>query len=247
MNQILISDKIYDTPVARKKRRLYKNIFMMSILIIAILVSYYIYGEYQRNKEEAVSKQILNQINFGNAKDTMIQDDILVVGLDYEDEETQMQNTNIQDLKLNESNKYIVYASEDGVEYSVDSILMIPSLQIKYPVLTETSVELLKISINKFWGGEPNTVGNYCVVGHNYSGSGKMFGKLSKIKMGDIVQLQDASGRTIDYSVYNKFIVEPNDVSATSQLTNGKKEITLITCANSGTQRLIVKCREVER
>lgn len=246
MNQILISDKIYDTPVARKKRRLYKNLFVISILMIVILVSYYIYGEYKRNKDESVSKQILNEISFGYASDTMIQEDVLVVGLDSENEETQMQSSNIQDLNLNESNKYAVYISENGTEYSVDSILVIPTLEIKYPVLTETSVELLKISLNKFWGGEPNTIGNYCVVGHNYNGSGKMFGKLSKIQMGDIVQLQDVSGRILEYEVYNKFIVEPDDVSATSQLTNGKKEVTLITCANSGTQRLVVKCREVE-
>lgn len=247
MNQILMSDKIYDTPVARKKRRLYKNIFTMSILIIAILVSYYIYGEYQRNKNESVSKEILNEISFGYASDTMIQEDVLVVGLDSEAEDAQIQSGDIQDLNLNESNKYTVYVSENGTEYCVDSILSIPSLGIKYPVLTETSVELLKISLNKFWGGEPNTVGNYCVVGHNYSGSGKMFGKLSKMQMGEVVQLQDASGRTLEYKVYNKFIVNPDDVSATSQLTNGKKELTLITCANSGTQRLVVKCREVEK
>lgn len=246
MNQILMSDKIYDTPVARKKKKLYKFLFIISILIIIILVSYYFYGEYQRNKGEAVSKQILNDISFGYASDTMIQDDVLVVGLDSESEETQVQSADIQDLNLNESNKYTVYISEDGTEYSVDSILTIPTLGIKYPVLTKTSVELLKISLNKFWGGEPNAIGNYCVVGHNYSGSGKMFGKLSKIQMGDVVQLQDSSGRTLEYKVYNKFIVNPDDVSATSQLTNGKKELTLITCANSGTQRLVVKCREVE-
>ena len=177
----------------------------------------------------------------------MVQEDVLVIGLDVEEEDVQMQTGNIQQVQLTESNKYAVYITENGIQYSVDSILKIPTLDIIYPVLTETSEELLKVSITKFWGGEPNTVGNYCVAGHNYSGSGKMFGKLSRIKMGDIVELQDASGRIVQYAVYNKFIVEPDDVSATSQLTNGKREITLITCANSGTQRLIVKCREVEK
>lgn len=244
MNQILITDKIYDTPVTRKKRRLYKNIFIFSIIVIVLLVSYYIYGEYQRNKNEAVSKDILKDISFGYASDTMTQEDILVVGLDSEIEE--IQTNNIQQVDLTESNKYTVYVTQNGIQYSVDSILTIPSINIVYPVLTETSEELLKISITKFWGGDPNTIGNYCIAGHNYR-NGKMFGNLHKLQMGDIVQLQDASGRIIEYAVYNKFIVEPSDVSATSQLTNHKKELTLITCANSGTQRLIVKCREVEK
>src|SRR5574344_1503944 len=111
MNQILMSDRIYDTPAARKKRRLYKNIFVFSILVIAILISYYIYGEYQRSKGESVSKEILNEISFGYASDTTVQDDSLIIGLDSEVEDTQVQSSNIQDMNLNESNKYTVYVS----------------------------------------------------------------------------------------------------------------------------------------
>lgn len=58
--------------------------------------------------------------------------------------------------------------------------------------------------------------------------------------------MKDNNGRTIEYQVYDKYIVEPTDTRCTSQLTNGRKELTLITCANYGTQRLVVKCREVK-
>ena len=71
-----------------------------------------------------------------------------------------------------------------------------------------------------------------------------MFGKLSELENGDIVELQDTTGRVLEYEVYNKYVVEPTDTSCTSQLTNGRKELTLITCTNYGTQRLVVKCRE---
>ena len=104
---------------------------------------------------------------------------------------------------------------------------------------------MLKISINKYWGPSPNEVGNYCVVGHNYKNK-KMFGRLNEIVNGDIVELTDMAGNTIRYSVYDKYIVEPTDVSCTSQLTNGRKEVTLITCTNYGQQRLVVKAREVK-
>ena len=49
----------------------------------------------------------------------------------------------------------------------------------------------------------------------------------------------------IKYAVYNKYVVNPEDVACTSQLTNGNKEVTLITCTNYGKQRLVVKAREV--
>ena len=47
------------------------------------------------------------------------------------------------------------------------------------------------------------------------------------------------------YKVYDKYTVVPEDVSCTSQLTNGRKEITLITCTNDNKLRYIIKAREI--
>ena len=71
-----------------------------------------------------------------------------------------------------------------------------------------------------------------------------MFGKLSEASNGDEILLKDLSGNTVTYIVYNKYVVEPTGVSCTSQLTNGAREITLITCTNQGKKRLVVKARE---
>ena len=46
--------------------------------------------------------------------------------------------------------------------------------------------------------------------------------------------------------IYDKYVVGPTDLDCTSQLTNGMKEITLITCTNDSTKRVIVKAREVQ-
>ena len=51
--------------------------------------------------------------------------------------------------------------ASDGTKYYTESIIRIPSLDIEYPVLSNTSEALLKISINKLWGPAPNEVGNY--------------------------------------------------------------------------------------
>lgn len=40
------------------------------------------------------------------------------------------------------------------------------------------------------------------------------------------------------------YVVEPENVSSTSQKTNGKREITLITCTDDSVNRVIVKARE---
>lgn len=232
MNQILVSEKLYVTPELKRKKKIYQFAFLISIICVCLLSSYYIYAEYDRTKSEEVSQEILAEID----NTTINQDDgILRVALEAD---TQEQNVEIQET---ESNKYV---TQSGATYTTEAVLNIPSLGINYPVLSDTSEELLKISLNKFWGPSPNTVGNYCIVGHNYKNK-KMFGKLADIKNGDIVELTDNSGKTIKYAVYNKYVVNPEDVACTSQLTNGNKEVSLITCTNYGKQRLVVKAREV--
>ena len=170
---------------------------------------------------------------------TVADEDVLVVALNERAEEIPVEPQVLAQFNT-------IYKAPSGKEYKVDAIVNIPSLSINYPVLSETTYELLKISLTKFWGGEPNSVGNYCIVGHNYDGKDIFFGKLNKIQNGDIVTLQDKTGKIISYKVYNKFIVDPQDVACTSQLTNGRKEMTLITCSESGRTRLVVKCRAEE-
>lgn len=249
MNQILVTEKIYLTPELKRKNKIYKLRFFVSIFLMCLLFSYYIYAEYDRNKSEEVSQQILSELNtqnkfVNNTEDNTVKNivnDVLIVSLDKQasdEEENKIAQNAVQTTGT------VVYASDDGTDYTTEAVLKIPSLDIDYPVLSETSEELLKISLNKYWGPKPNEIGNYCIVGHNYK-NGKMFGKLSQMQIGDTAILTDMRNKSITYEAYDKYDVSPTDVACTSQLTGGKKEITLITCTNYGTRRLVIKCREV--
>ncbi|MEE0768882.1 MAG: sortase [Clostridia bacterium] len=238
MNQILVTEKIYVTPELKKKKKIYKIEFFLSIILICLFSSYYIHAAYDRDKSEEVSQIILTEIKDNNIKEYCDNDPIIIILDDN------LSNNKQKEEKL-EKEIYI-----DNVIYPIESIIKIPKIGINYPVISKTSEELLKISVNKFHGPNPNEVGNYCIVGHNYLND-KMFSRLDELKNGDIVELKDLSGKIIEYRVYDKYIVNPTDTSCTSQRTkDGKKlgfrEITLITCANYGTQRLIVKCREIK-
>ena len=105
-------------------------------------------------------------------------------------------------------------------------------------------MENLKIAPTKLAGGEPNEVGNFCIIGHNMRNN-KQFSNLKKLKKDDIIEILNTDGTKIQYSVYNTYTVNENDLSCTSQNTNGKKEVTLITCTNNKKKRLVIKCREV--
>lgn len=259
MNQILVTEKLYITPELRRKKKLYQFNFFLSVFLACVLFSYYIYAEYDRTKNEEVSKEILAGINLTDeTDDTTIQmkDNILIVRLDEDPKNRKDIDLNklareAQDHMKNRQKPQEIYTTPSGAEYVTDAIINIPSLEINYPVLSHlsepyTTDELLKLSLTKFWGKNgPNEVGNYVIVGHNYRNK-KMFGRLSEIKVGDEVEITDLTGRIVKYSVYDRYVVSPEDTSCTSQNTGGKKEITLITCTNYGTQRLIVKAKEVK-
>ncbi len=249
MNQILITEKIYVTPELKRKKKMYKFEFFISIFIICLLFSYYIYAEYDRTKGEKVSQEILANLDlqvideekFADAG-VKLENDVLVIYLDNKSKEEISLNSLIGEIE--EDVQPEEHTTENGTTYYVDSVVNIPSLDISYPVLSDTSDELLKISLNKFWGPNPNEIGNYVIVGHNYKNK-TFFGKLPDIQKGAIVELTDLKGKTIQYEVYDKYIVNPTDVQCTSQLTNGKRELTLITCTSTGKQRHVIKCREV--
>lgn len=134
--------------------------------------------------------------------------------------------------------------TENYENRKIIAIITIDKIGLKSPILREETEENLKIAPVKFSGVNPNEVGNFCIAGHNY-GNDRHFGKLSALTNGDIVKIKDAKGNNLEYKVYSTKIVNENDLSCISQATDGKKEITLITCTKRSNERLAVKCVEV--
>lgn len=250
MNQILVSEKLYVTPELKKKKKMYKVDFFISIFLVCILFSYYIYAEYDKNKNEAISQEILSSVTFEDnlIDDTTIKfsDNAIVVILNRENPFEIIETEQIDDEE-DISDEVIARntsVTASGQKYYTIAIIDIPSLGVHYPILNTTTDELLKIAPCYFWGPKPNEVGNFCIVGHNYRNS-KFFSKVPTMKNGEIIEITNLKGKKIKYSVYDKYVVDPTDVACTSQRTDGAKEITIITCTNDGSQRVIVKAKEI--
>lgn len=159
------------------------------------------------------------------------------------------QNFNIEE-NINEDTKEIKeYPKEQVLEqyngYVVGAKLEIPAISLETYILKTYSVEALNISVTKFWGVDANEIGNYCVAGHNFQNK-IMFYNLKNLKIGDILFISDNEIGKIKYEIYDIYKVLPKDVSCLSQETNGKREVTLITCTNDSKKRIIVKARESE-
>ena len=134
--------------------------------------------------------------------------------------------------------------------YKVIGIVKIPKINIEYPILEignidpESAKQPMKLSIIKYWGEKVNDYGNLSIAGHNNK-DGTMFGKTKKLQKGDIVELIDLKGQTIQYSIYDIFVTDPNDVSILLPKDELVREVTLITCTNGNKQRLILKAKEI--
>lgn len=245
MNQILVTEKLYITPEIKRKKKVYKFEFLISLVIVCVLSSYYIYAEYNKNRDEAVSQDILSQANIVGEDQTTKPTDKLVVMLD--NDVNTLGTDDDAMASLDEETKSVLseeFITADGQVYKPIATIRIPKINIYYPILSETSEELLKKAPTKFWGCDPNEVGNFCIAGHNYRNK-KFFSKVPTLENGDIIEITDTKGRTVKYTVYNKYNVTEEDMSPTSPLTNGRKDITLITCTDDSKERVIVKATEV--
>ena len=151
-------------------------------------------------------------------------------------------NFNITTLYSNNAN-YIADKTNNTNEPFVIGLLRIDKINLMYPILSNTSDELLTISPCRFYGPMPNEIGNLCIAGHNYENQ-KHFGKLTSLEIGDIIQIYDLNSNNINYFIYKIQEVPANDTSCTSQNTNNMREVTLVTCNTIKGTRIIVKAKE---
>lgn len=124
--------------------------------------------------------------------------------------------------------------------YPVIAKLEIEKINLDTLVLKEHNKQTLATSVTKFFGANPNEMGNFCIAGHNYI-TKNMFHNLKKVNVGDKIKLTDLTGRSINYKVYKKSIVLPNETQCLAQKTNGRTELTLITCTTDSSKRIVIK------
>ena len=217
MNQILNTKNIDKKTLSFHKKKSgnlkeYYRLFATAIIVLLFFLVFYIIKIYNLSKINKTSQKILT----------------------------------IYDIKMlyGESDIYDVpsVVTDNGDTADVIGIIEIDNINLRLPILSKTTDELLKIAPCKFYGNNINQYGNFCIVGHNFD-NGEFFSDLKKIKIGDTICLYTLNGLSNLYIVYNKYETHENDVSCLEQNTNFK-EITLITCNNQNKKRLIIKAKE---
>ena len=162
-------------------------------------------------------------------------------------------NTTIEDTKISTKEMLLQNAKhplesevpKEWKGYDVIAKLEIPTIQLETYILKNYSEQALQVSVVKFWGTDPNEIGNFCVVGHNFQNN-NMFKNLYKLKTGDTLFISDNENGKIEYQVNDIYTVFPEQTKCLSQKTNGKIETTLITCTKDSKERIIVKASPLE-
>ena len=119
----------------------------------------------------------------------------------------------------------------------------IPAINLKYPVLEEASKSAIEVAVAVYYGPGLNKVGNTTIVGHNHR-NGTFFSNNKKLVEGDKVYITDNSGNKITYVIYKTYTTAPEDSDYLDRDTQGKREISLLTCTDDTKSRLIIWARE---
>lgn len=118
------------------------------------------------------------------------------------------------------------------------AVLDIPTYSIRGQIVEGTDDETLKNYIGKFIGSaEAGQIGNFSLAAHNNIYT-ELFRNLHKVQIGDKVRIVT---KTNEY-IYTVTSTETVDPTRTDVLKGGtKREITLITCTQAATKRIVVK------
>lgn len=127
--------------------------------------------------------------------------------------------------------------------FTVVGTIEIPKINLSYPILKEHSPAAIETAVSMLYGPGPNQVGNTIIVGHNYR-NGQFFANNKNLSIGDKVYITNPGGQRLSYTIYDKFETTTEDTEFITRNTNGAREISLQTCTDDGTLRLILlaKC-----
>jgi LPXTG-site transpeptidase (sortase) family protein len=118
------------------------------------------------------------------------------------------------------------------------AVLDIPQYSIRGQIAEGTDDETLKNYIGKFVGSaEPGQIGNFSLAAHNNIYT-ELFKNLHRVQIGDKIRIVT---KTHEY-IYTVTSTETVDPTRTDVLEgSNKREITLITCTQAATKRIVVK------
>ena len=213
---------------------------ILVVVIVAILglLGFLGYDWYQKYfLENDASAFVENYTNGTNDTNTTISDN-----------NTTISDNNTATNPIDSINRTNTVSGASGNEmptykgFNVVGTIEIPAIDLNYPILEKVSRSSLETSVAMLYGAGINQVGNTVIIGHNYR-NGLFFSNNKRLNIGDTVYITDNSKNRLTYKIYDKFETTPEEASFYSRDTGGVPEITLSTCNDDSSRRLILLAR----
>lgn len=123
--------------------------------------------------------------------------------------------------------------------------LAVPSVGLKLPIAKGLSDEVLSVGGGTMKPHEKMGEGNYALAGHYMTNKGVLFSPLEGVHIGDMIYITDLT-HIYSYKTTSKKIIDPTRTEVIEDVA-GKKLITLITCADGGTNRWSIQGKLVKK
>lgn len=209
-------------------------ILIVAIVFVIVLVSILAVNAYKRYKNDKDAENAISRFenNIGQNNDTNNSGQNLI--------EQNVTNDTTGGDTSGEVTRQVTYYNN----FVMIGYIEIPKINIKYPILEKETVPSLEQSVAVRYPDNPklNKPGNVVIAGHNYR-NGQFFSNLKNVATGDIIKITDANGQTLVYTIYEKYETTPEDVAYITRDIGDNTEITLVTCTDDSSARIIVKAR----
>lgn len=139
----------------------------------------------------------------------------------------------VQEISLGQ----VLKAQMDKNKPNSIGIVSVPEVNMQLPIMYGVSNKVLSIGAGTMKENMPMGKRNYVLAGHNVRNQVSLFSPLTVAKVGMKAYVTDYE-KVYEYKIDKRYIVQPTQVDVIND-HKGKNELTLITCIEKGTKRLI--------
>lgn len=133
----------------------------------------------------------------------------------------------------------VLKAQFEKKNFTVIGAINIPTVGLELPIGKGVSEAVLLYGAGTMKPDQQLGQGNYALASHYYEGKDILFGPLYNVQMGDSIFVSDTT-HVYEYTVTVKEIILDSDVQVIYDVPD-QTLLTLITCAEEGTKRLLVQ------
>lgn len=209
-------------------------VLVIAIIFVIVLISVLAVSAYKRYKNDKDAENAISR--FENNIEQNVSENTSGQGF----VEQNIVNNNTESNTNSTATRQVTYYNN----FVMIGYIEIPKIGKKLPILEKETVESLEQSVAVRYPDNPklNEPGNVVIAGHNYR-NGQFFSNLKNVSTGDVIKITDTNGKTLTYTIYEKYETTPEDVAYITRDTGNNIEITLVTCTDDSNARIIVKAR----